>query len=65
MTPIQPTDTERLDRLADMGGFVRGTAEGALSYRIMMHNTWHPTLRIAIDDAIAKAIKPILTPTED
>lgn len=46
----EPTDTERLDLLSKMTGFVCGTFEGEPSYRIMSRSAWHPTLRGAIDE---------------
>lgn len=46
----EPTDTERLDVLSKMYGFVCGTFEGEPSYRIMGRSAWHPTLRCAIDE---------------
>lgn len=48
----EPTDTERLDALSKMIGFVCSTSEGQPAYRIMGHSTWHPTLRAAIDELL-------------
>jgi hypothetical protein len=48
-----PTETERLDVLSKMPGFVCSTCDGLPAYRIMGRMTWHPTLRDAIDEIIS------------
>jgi len=55
-TPIPDAtgDTLRLNMLEHAGGFVRGTDCGKAAFRILGHDTWHPTLRGAID-ALATA----------
>lgn len=54
---VQLQDTERLDCLSEMAGFVGGMADGAMAYRILMRNRWHPTLRAAIDEVITETTK--------
>ncbi|WP_426106309.1 hypothetical protein [Massilia sp. TSP1-1-2] len=49
-------DTVRLDALTEAAGFMRGTSVGAVAFRVLGHDSWHPDLRAAIDDSVrAKA----------
>lgn len=57
-------DTERLDCVGEMGGFVAGMSNGEMAYRILTRNTWHPTLRAAIDEVITESIKKNLKSKE-
>lgn len=50
-------DTERLDHLSKMGGFVAGMSDGAPAYRILTLNTWHSTLLAAIDEVVIDTSK--------
>jgi hypothetical protein len=43
------TDAQRLDHLGTAGGFLRGTADGAIAYRILGSDVWLADLREAID----------------
>lgn len=42
-------DSSRLDALEHAGGFMRGTDGGAPAFRIFGRDTWHDSLRAAID----------------
>lgn len=57
-------DTLRLDCISQMGGFVAGMSNGAMAYRILTRNTWHPTLRAAIDEVVTETTKKNLKPRE-
>lgn len=45
-----PADTSRLNLLEAAGGCVAGMADGKAAFRILGFDSWHPTLRQAIDD---------------
>lgn len=47
-------DGARLDKLSAAGGFVHGLSDGAPAFRIFSSDTWHPTLRTAIDELKTK-----------
>lgn len=47
--PDAADDTRRLDVLEHAGGFVRGSDGGKPAYRILGFDSWHPTLRDAIE----------------
>lgn len=47
--PDATGDTLRLNMLEQVSGFVRGTDCGRPAFRILGHDTWHPSLREAID----------------
>lgn len=51
--PEPESDTYRLNLLEAAGGHVAGSDGGRPAFRILGFDTWHPTLRQAID-AIAK-----------
>ena len=63
--PAPSKDTARLNDLRKMGGFVRGTSEGEPAYRILTRESWHPTLRMAIDEVAVKTTKKNLKPNEE
>jgi hypothetical protein len=50
LAPASP-DTARLNALAEAAGFMRGTSAGAPAFRVLGNDSWHPDLRVAIDDS--------------
>lgn len=47
--PANREDSSRLDALEHTGGFMRGTDGGAPAFRIFGSDTWHESIRAAID----------------
>lgn len=50
--PASREDSSRLDALEHAGGFMRGTDGGAPAFRIFGSDTWHESLRTAIDKVL-------------
>lgn len=57
-SPAPESDTYRLNLLESAGGHVAGNDCGRPAFRILGFDTWHPTLRQAVD-AIAMPKDPI------
>lgn len=50
--PASREDSARLEALEHTGGFMRGTDGGAPAFRIFGSDTWHESLRTAIDKVL-------------